>query len=112
MDIAEQNRQRYQLILDRRRALHEIHKLTERIRSHVAWPQGLHDVMLEQTLEEVLHTLARNAAQARYQVLLRDVQTLYRALVMLSRLWHRLEEQGEVEPQYLEALSRVAQGTD
>lgn len=100
---AAHNRARYALLNDRRRALFELHKLTEAVRLHPRFERiaaavpglaGLVDDVFAGTSGE----LCGRACQAGLGVLEADVNRLYRSLAQLSRVWVGLEDGRDLEP--------------
>lgn len=101
--IALTNRTRYTLLNDRRRALFELHKLTEGVRLHpgyeaatVRYPGlgGLVSDLFARTSGE----LCGRACQASNPVLERDIRHLYSTLAELAKVWVGLEEAQDLEP--------------
>ena len=97
------NRTRYTLLCDRRRALFELHKLTEAIRLHPHYEaatqrhpglSGLIDDQFARTSGE----LCGRACQASNAILERDLAYLYRSLAELARVWVSLEDARDLEP--------------
>ena len=97
------NRTRYALLNDRRRALFELHKLTEAIRAHrryleatEAYPglSGLVDDGLASTSGD----LCGRACQASLGVLEHDIGRLYKSLSELAKVWVGLEDNRDLEP--------------
>lgn len=97
------NRTRYALLNDRRRALFELHKLTEAVRLHgrysavaaaVPGLAGLVDDVFAQTSGE----LCGRACQAGLGVLEGDINRLYRSLAQLARVWVGLTDGQDLEP--------------
>ncbi len=106
------NRTRYTLLCDRRRALFELHKLTEAIRLHpryeaeTAHVSGLAGLVSDQ-LARTSGDLCGRACQAGTPVLERDLARLYRSLAELAGVWVGLEDVQDLEPlvaAYYEAL--------
>lgn len=96
------NRTRYTLLCDRRRALFELHKLTEAIRLHPRYEaakerylglSGLVDDQFARTSGE----LCGRACQASNLVLERDLTRLYRSLAELAKVWVGLEDAQDLE---------------
>jgi len=100
---AEKNRTRYTLLCDRRRAIFELHKLLDAVRTHPRWPDaatrypGLEGLVTE-PLTSPAFTLCARASQADSDALGRDVRTLYRSLSLLSKVWVGLEDGSDLEP--------------
>ncbi len=106
------NRARYTLLNSRRRALFELHHLTETIRLHPRYEGaaarypglgGLVDDHLARTSGD----LCGHACRASNPVLERDVARLYRSLSELAGVWVGLEDVQDLEPlvaAYYEAL--------
>ena len=90
------HKERYQLLHDRRRALHELERLRTRITQHENWDDTLQQ---DATINEALHShidslscqLCTNACQAQNNVLLCDVRRIYSSLVVLAKVWTNLE---------------------
>lgn len=106
------NHARYALLNDRRRALFELHHLTETIRSHphygaaAARYPGL-DGLVSDQLARTSGELCGRACQASNPVLERDISRLYRSLAELARVWVGIEDAQSLEPlvaAYYEAL--------
>ena len=101
--IAHTNRARYTLLNDRRRALFELHTLTEAIRGQPAWDAatlrypGL-DGLVGDQLARTSGELCGRACQASLPVLERDIGHLYRSLSELARVWTALEDGRDIEP--------------
>ena len=97
------NRARYTLLSDRRRALFELHKLTENIRLHPRYEvatvrhPGL-DGLVGDLFARTSGELCGRACQASNPVLERDVRHLYGTLAELARVWVGLEEAHDLEP--------------
>lgn len=109
---ASANRTRYTLLSDRRRALFELHKLTESVRTHPGYAlacarhPGLGGVVDDQ-FARTTGKLCGRACQASAPVLERDVRHLYGSLSELAKVWLALEEARDLEPlvaAYYEAL--------
>jgi hypothetical protein len=99
---AAANRARYTLLSDRRRALFELHKLVESVRTHgryqaatVRYP-GL-DGLVSDQFARTTGELCGRACQASNTVLERDVRHLYRSLADLSKVWVGLEDAHDLE---------------
>lgn len=97
------NRTRYTLLNDRRRALFELHKLTETIRTHKRYREmseaypGLAG-MVDDGFSSTSGDLCNRACQASLGVLEKDIGRLYWSLVDLSRVWVGLEDKRDLEP--------------
>lgn len=107
MNQAQQNRRRYTLLADRRRALNELHTLSKAVATHPQWQRHKRkypnaDGWLRQHLDNVSEGLCKQATQADNATLLRDVRFLYRALMRLSKVWVRLEQKAEIHPTMFE----------
>lgn len=87
-----QHRLRYQLLADRRRALHEHQRLSGRILEANPALQG-RLAMRRQRLEKQLCTCP---SQSDVQQLQHDIDTLYAELVYLAKLWQPLYHTVEV----------------
>lgn len=90
------NKERYGLLTDRRRALHDIDRLLGTIQRHAHWtalttqqPWLHHD--LERPLERLQQDLTPHASRANMETLLRDNQRIYSELTRLARIWTHLE---------------------
>ena len=106
------NRTRYALLNDRRRALFELYKLTQTVRSHPRYAAeteahvglvGLVDDCLASTSGD----LCGRACQASLSILEHDVRRLYRSLTELAKVWVALTDGNDLEPSvaaYYEAL--------
>ena len=97
------NRTRYALLNDRRRALFELHKLTEAVRSHPRYTAeneahpGLAG-LVDDSLASTSGDLCGRACQASLAVLESDVRRLYRSLTELASVWVALTDQKDLEP--------------
>lgn len=97
------NRARYTLLSDRRRALFELHKLTESIRTHarfttaVVQHPGLEGLVSDH-FARTSGELCGRACQASPAVLERDVRHLYRSLAELAKVWVALNGDHDLEP--------------
>ena len=97
------NRTRYALLNDRRRALFELHKLTEVIRAHRLYPAatevypGLSGIV-DDSLASTSGDLCGRACQASLGVLERDLRRLYQSLAELAKVWVGLEDEQNLEP--------------
>lgn len=94
---ANLNRERYDLLLERRRALLELDKLTGRITAHPRWDETLkqdNEIMnaLEGHIDLLGCALCTKACQLKNQMLLCEVQRIYKSLVILSKVWVGLED--------------------
>lgn len=95
------HRERYQLLIERRRALLELDRLTDRIDDHSAWRDACRaDPELAAALElrrsDLDCELCTRACRAGSDELLCDVRRIYRGLVDLARVWVALEDGGSV----------------
>ena len=106
------NRARYTLLNDRRRALFELHHLTEAVRLHPRYEAatarypGL-DGLVSDQLARTTGELCGRACQASNPVLECDIARLYLSLTELARVWVGLEDTRDLEPlvaAYYEAL--------
>lgn len=100
---ASTNRTRYALLCDRRRALFELHKLTEAVRTHPNYPAATRAVpglggVVEGQLEATSCDLCSRACQADPATLTRDVCHLYQGLSALAKVWVGLEDGRDLEP--------------
>jgi hypothetical protein len=97
------NRARYTLLSDRRRALFELHKLTESIRSHARFETatvqhpGLEGLVIDH-FARTSGELCGRACQASPAVLERDVRHLYHNLAVLAKVWVALNGDHDLEP--------------
>ncbi len=97
------NRTRYTLLSDRRRALFELHKLTESVRMHARYEtaaaccSGL-DGLVSDQFAHTSGALCGRACQASNPVLERDVGHLYGSLAALAKVWVALEDAQDLEP--------------
>lgn len=102
-NTATTNRTRYALLCDRRRALFELHKLTEAVRTHPNYPAATRAVpgleaMIEGQLEGTACSLCSRAGQANPATLTNDVCRLYGGLSALAKVWVALEDDRDLEP--------------
>ena len=100
---AAANRTRYALLCDRRRALFELHKLTEAVRTHPLYADAKEAVpglegMVESQLERTSCELCSRACQASPHALSNDVCRLYQGLSALAKVWVGLEDKSDLEP--------------
>lgn len=100
---AAHNRARYALLNDRRRALFELHKLTEAVRLHPRFERSSAAVpglagLVDDVFAETSGELCRRACQAGLGVLEADVNRLYRSLSRLAQVWVGLEDASDLEP--------------
>jgi hypothetical protein len=91
------NRERYDLLIERRRALLELDKLATRITTHPRWDDTLkQDKDIADALEGHIDllgcALCHKACQLKNQMLLCEVQRIYQSLVILSKVWVGLED--------------------
>jgi hypothetical protein len=91
------NRERYELLIERRRALLELDKLAAHISSHPRWDETLkQDSEISNAIEghiDLLEcALCNKACQLKNQMLLCEVQRIYKSLVILSKVWVGLED--------------------
>jgi hypothetical protein len=101
-NTAATNRTRYALLCDRRRALFELHKLAEAVRTHPNYAAATRAVpglagMVTEQLETTSCNLCR-AGKADPQTLTGDLCRLYRGLSALAKVWVRLEDGLDLEP--------------
>ena len=98
--IALENRTRYTLLTDRRRALHEIYRLTERIAQHPRWAQTSAQYFeLELLLSAQLNCaegLCSGVCRAANNILEQRVCKAYRQLSTLAKVWVALEDDGDM----------------
>ena len=109
---AARNRTRYALLNDRRRALFELHKLAEAVRSHPHYAATTAAVpglagLVDDTFAETTGDLCGRACQAGLGVLGTDVARLYLSLAKLARVWVGLEDGADLEPLVLEHYSAL-----
>jgi hypothetical protein len=95
--VSSLNRERYELLIERRRALLELDKLTTRIISHPRWDETLKQdsdiaYALEGHIDLLGCALCTKACQLKNQMLLCEVQRIYKSLVILSKVWVGLED--------------------
>ena len=94
--IALENRTRYTLLTDRRRALHEIYRLTERIVQHPRWAEAsAQHFELELLLSAQLSCaegLCSGVCHAANNVLEQRVCAAYKQLSTLAKVWVALED--------------------
>jgi hypothetical protein len=100
------NRERYDLLLERRRALLELDKLTSRITAHPRWDDTLKqdkDIAnaLEGHIDLLSCALCTKACQLKNQMLLCEVQRIYKSLVILSKVWVGLEDNSTINKDLL-----------
>ena len=98
--IALENRTRYTLLVDRRRALHEVYKLTERIVQHPRWEEvSAQHFELELLLSAQLDCAegaCSGACHATSDVLEGRVCEAYRQLSTLAKAWVALEDESDM----------------
>ncbi len=97
------NRTRYALLSDRRRALFELHKLTEAVRAHERYVTATETCLgltgiVDDGFASTSGELCGRACQASLGVLERDVQRLYKSLAELAKVWVGLEDNRNLEP--------------
>ena len=94
--IALENRTRYTLLVDRRRALHEVYKLTERILQHPRWEtvsaQYFELELLLSAQLDCAEGACSGACHATNDVLEGRVCEAYRQLSTLAKVWVALED--------------------
>jgi hypothetical protein len=100
------NRERYDLLLERRRALLELDKLITRITTHSRWDDTLRqdqDIVnaLEGHIDLLSCALCNKACQLKNQMLLCEVRRIYQSLVILSRVWVGLENNVKISKDLL-----------
>jgi hypothetical protein len=100
------NRERYELLIERRRALLELDKLTTRITSHFRWDETLkqdQDIAnaLEGHIDLLGCALCDKACQLKNQMLLCEVRRIYQSLVVLSKVWVGLEDNAVIHKELL-----------
>ena len=93
---AKVNKERYALLTDRRRALHDVDRLLGTIQRHARWttltsqqPWLHHE--LERPLAQLHQDLTPHASRANMDTLLKDNQRIYAELTRLARIWASLE---------------------
>ena len=94
--IALENRTRYTLLIDRRRTLHEIYKLTGRIVQHPKWAEAstryFELELLVSAQLDCAEGLCNGVCRAANNVLeQRDCES-YRQLSALAKVWVALED--------------------
>ena len=98
--IALENRTRYALLVDRRRTLFEIYKLTERILQHSRWEEvSARYFELELLLSAQLDCaegLCSGVCRATNDVLERRVCEAYKQLSTLAKVWVALEDEEDM----------------
>jgi hypothetical protein len=104
--ISSINRERYELLIERRRALLELDKLTTRITSHPRWDETLKQdsdiaAALEGHIDLLECALCNKACQLKNQMLLCEVQRIYKSLVILSKVWVGLEDNTAIRKELL-----------
>jgi hypothetical protein len=104
------NRERYDLLLERRRALLELDKLTGRITAHPRWDETLkQDQYISDALEGHIDLLScalcSKACSLKNQMLLCEVQRIYKSLVILSKVWVGLEDNSSISKDLLVEFS-------
>ncbi len=97
------NRTRYALLNDRRRALFELHKLTETIRAHERYAAATEASpgltgLVDDGLASTSGDLCGRACQASLSVLEQDLRRLYKSLAELAKVWVGLEDAQNLEP--------------
>jgi len=91
------HRERYELLIERRRMLLELERLHDRIQQHDTWQDALQtQPELSQRLSEALETLGcqlcRKACQAKADALLCDVRRITSRVIVLAKVWVALEK--------------------
>lgn len=99
---AATNRARYALLMDRRRVLFELHKLTEAIRNHAHFEAATFEHpglagLVEDQFARTTGALCGRACQASLPALERDINQLYSSLAELAKVWVGLEDQADLE---------------
>ena len=93
---ALENRTRYALLVDRRRALHEIYRLTERTVQHPRWEEvSAQYFELELLISAQLNgaeKICSGVCRAEIKVLEGRVCEAYRRLSVLAKVWVALED--------------------
>lgn len=90
------HRQRYELLIERRRVLLELERLHDRIQQHSTWQTALQahpelDQRLSDSLETLGCRLCRKACQANADTLLCDVRHITSRVIVLAKVWVALE---------------------
>ena len=98
--IALENRTRYTLLVDRRRTLHEVYKLSERIVQHPHWQEvSARHFELELLLSAQLdcaEAICSGVCRAEIKVLEGRVCEAYRRLSVLAKVWVALEDEQDM----------------
>lgn len=94
--IALENRTRYTLLVDRRRTLHEIYRLTERVMQHPNWEevsaQHFELELLVSAQLDCVEGLCSGVCRAANNVLEQRVCEAYKQLSTLAKVWVALED--------------------
>ncbi len=94
--IALENRTRYTLLVDRRRTLHEIYRLTERTVQHPKWEevsaQYFELELLMSAQLDCAEGICSGVCRAANNVLEQRVCEAYRQLSTLAKVWVALED--------------------
>lgn len=104
--VSQLNRERYDLLNERRRAMHELDRLASRITSHPRWDATLKQDQeianaLEGHLDLLSCALCSKVCQLKNQMLLCEVQRIYKSLVILSKVWVGLEDNTKISKDLL-----------
>ncbi len=96
------NRTRYTLLNDRRRALFELHKLTEVVRAHRRYQAATETYpglagLVDDGFASTSGDLCGRACQASLGILERDIGRLYQSLAELAKVWVGLEDEKNLE---------------
>jgi hypothetical protein len=90
------HKDRYELLIERRRLLLELARLRTQIDTHPRWQQALvtdPDLQIgcDQVLESLGCKLCQKVCQAEQDVILCDVRRIYNRLIVLAKVWLALE---------------------
>lgn len=101
IDVAQDNKRRYELFSDRRRVTYEVRRLVTAMIEHPRWPEVAEgafelELYLSAALDSVDYGFCIRACEASSQSLQSDVRQLYVTLVRLARLWVALEDDAPV----------------
>ena len=102
IDVAQDNKRRYELFSDRRRVMYEVRRLVTAIIEHPRWSavsaEALEvEIYLSHVLDSVDVGFCGKPCEASPKSLQGDVQQLYITLVQVARLWVALEDGQPVE---------------
>ncbi|MEM6429965.1 MAG: hypothetical protein AAF708_12060 [Deinococcota bacterium] len=90
------HKERYELLIERRRLMLELARLRTQIDTHPRWQQVLlthPDLQLDcdHVLESLGCKLCQKVCQAECPVILGDVRRIYNRLIVLAKVWVALE---------------------